>query len=109
MVVSLPEKDEKDEHIIYREYSGPPIYGSPHQRPPLLCDQKMNAQTFCSLYLPLTSGHLSNAASGHTFWVFAPIATPLTFKWTFWPLVVALMAPTLDIGIILLTKQSAPG
>ena len=49
------------------KYSGPPIYGPPHQRAPLLCGQKMEARTLLSLNLPLTSGHPSNAASGHYF------------------------------------------
>ena len=48
-------------------YSGPPIYGPPHQRPPLLCGHNLKAQTVFSLYLPLTSGHPSDASSGHAF------------------------------------------
>ena len=51
------------------QYSGPSIYGPPHQWPPLLSGQELKARTVFTLNLPLTNGHPSDAASGHPFWV----------------------------------------
>ena len=51
-------------HFCGQQYSGPPICGHPHQRPPLFNEARISENQLCILVfkIPLTRGHPSNQA-----------------------------------------------